>query len=75
MITKKKGLLAAFTILAVLLIALLGAKPLYHLYRDVSFYWGERTEAEKEVKAYAEEMGISYGEYPQKLIDLYGRNE
>jgi len=74
MITKKKGLLIVTTILAVLLIGLLGAKPIYFLYRDVSFYWGERTVAEKEIKAYAEEKGISYGEYPRNLIALYERN-
>ena len=47
---------------------------MYNLYRDISFYHGERTEAEKTVKAFAEEKGISYGEYPQSLIDLYERN-
>lgn len=72
--TKNKGLIAAMLILAVLLIALLGAKPLYNLYRDVSFYWEERSEAEWTVKTYAEEMGISYGEYPQSLIELYENN-
>ena len=74
MMTKKKGLLIVATILAVLLIALLGAKPMYNLYRDISFYWEERQAWEQEIKAYAEEKGISYGEYPQSLIDLYGRN-
>lgn len=70
----KKLLILAFTILAILLIALMGAKPLYYFYRDVSFYWVERSETEKTVKAYAEQMGISYGEYPQHMIDLYERN-
>ena len=70
----KRKLIGVFTILAVLLIALMGAKPLYNLYRDISFDWVERSEAEKAVKAYAEEMGISYGEYPQYIIDLYESN-
>lgn len=70
----KKGLIVAFTVLAVLLIGLMGAKPLYNLYRDVSFYWEERSEAEHVVKAYAESKGISYGEYPQYIIDLYENN-
>lgn len=70
----KKSLIALFTVLAVLLIALMGAKPMYHFYRDVSFDWKERTEAEKAVKAYAEIMGISYGEYPISLIELLERN-
>lgn len=70
----KKGLIAVFVLLAILLIALLGAKPLYNFYRDISFSWTERTETEKAVKAYAEQMGISYGEYPQYLIDLWENN-
>ena len=73
--TWKKRVLVALLILAALaLLALLGAKPLYNLYRDVSFYWQERTETEWAVKTFAEEHHISYGEYPQSLIDLYGRN-
>ena len=70
----KKRLIVLFTVLAVLLIALMGAKPMYNLYRDVSFDWKERSEAEKAVKAYAEIMGISYGEYPISLIELFERN-
>ena len=58
MITKKKGLLIVTTILTVLLIGLLGAKPIYFLYRDVSFYWGERTAAEKEIKAEPRDEGV-----------------
>lgn len=72
---KNRKLLAAiFAVLAVLLIALLGAKPIYNLYRDISFDWEERSEEEKIVKAYAETMGISYGEYPISLIELFERN-
>ena len=70
----KKSLVLLFTILALLLIALMGAKPLYNLYRDISFYWEERSEAEQEIKAYAEEKGISYGEYPYDIIGLYENN-
>ena len=70
----KKPLIAVFAVLAVLLIALLGAKPMYNLYRDISFDWEERSEQEKTVKAYAETMGISYGEYPIPLIELFERN-
>lgn len=71
----KRRLIAAFTLLTVLLIALLGAKPLYNLYRDISFYWEERSEAEHTIKAFAEEKGISYGEYPRYIIELYENNE
>lgn len=71
---KKGALTGLFLLLAVLLLGLMGAKPLYFLYRDVSFSWQERSEAEWAVKTFAQEHGLSYGEYPQSLIDLYGRN-
>lgn len=70
----KKTLIGLFALLAVLLIALLGAKPMYNLYRDISFDWEERSEQEHIVKNYAETMGISYGEYPISLIRLFERN-
>ncbi len=54
--------------------ALLLTKPAYNLYRDISFHWEERSEQEHRVKAYAETMGISYGEYPISLIELFERN-
>jgi len=71
---KKTWLAALFVLLAVLLIALLGARPLYNLYRDISFYWVERSDTERAIKAFAEEKGISIGEYPQHIIDLLERN-
>ena len=70
----RKGLIPVLAVLLVLLIALLGAKPMYNLYRDVSFDWEERSEQEHIVKNYAETMGISYGEYPVSLIELFERN-
>lgn len=73
-VTMKKGQILLFALLAVLLLGLLCAKPLYYLYRDVSFYWEERSEQEKTIKAYAESMGISYGQYPYEIIELYERN-
>lgn len=73
--TKKKvWAITAAAVLAMILLAVLLYKPLYNLYRDVSFYWEERSETEKKVKIYAETMGISYGEYPESLIELYERN-
>lgn len=51
-----------------------GAAELPGIWREISFDWAERSEAEKMVKAYAEEMGISYGEYPESLIELLERN-
>ena len=71
---KRSGLIALFVLLAVLLAGLMGARPLYNLYRDASFSWTDRSEAEKEIKAFADEKRISYGEYPQYIIDLYERN-
>ena len=70
----RKLLMAVFTVLAVLLTALLGEKTIYNLYRDISFGWEERSEQEHIIKAYAETMGISYGEYPENLIALFERN-
>lgn len=55
-------------------VCILAGPKLVGLYREVSFYWTERTEAEMKVKAYAEEKGISYGEYPASLIELLERN-
>ena len=63
--------------LLVLVIILFGAvlaKPAYYLYKDVTFYWFDRSPTEKLVKAYSEKMRISYGRYPQSLIDLLERN-
>ena len=70
----RKTLIGLFAVFIVLLIALLGAKPMYNLYRDISFDWEERSEQEHIVKKHAETMGISYGEYPQYLIDLWEQN-
>lgn len=72
--TEKKRLVLIFILLALVLILVLGARPLYNLYRDVSFGWTEHSEAELAVKAFAEENHISYGEYPQYIIDLLERN-
>lgn len=72
---KKKN--RAKILLAVLLavaLCLTGAEKLTKLYRDISFYWRERTAAEIRVKEYADEMGIAYSEYPQSLIELLERN-
>ena len=72
--TKKKWRIAALLILAVVAVGVLSFGKLVNSYRDISFYWQERTETEQKVKAYAEEMGISYGEYPESLIGLLERN-
>jgi len=74
---EKKRKIVLWVLLAVVGLALLGllfARPLWYFYKDISFSWYERTETEKLVKAYAEKMHISYGRYPQSLIDLLERN-
>ncbi len=70
----RKSLIPVLVVLTMLLAALLGSKSVYNLYRDISFDWEERSEQEHRVKAYAETMGISYGEYPVSLIELLERN-
>lgn len=77
MLTKmklKKRLWIPLAILAALLLGAMLAKPAYYFYKDVTFYWFDRTPTEKLVKAYCEKMHISYGRYPQSLIDLLERN-
>lgn len=74
MTKEKKTFLILFSVLAAVFILAASAKPLYNLYRDVSFYWVDRSETEKKIKAFAEENHISYGEYPQFIIDLMERN-
>ena len=58
----------------VLVLGALGARPLWELYQEATFYQREHTQAEYTVKAYAEEMGISYRRYPKSLIELLERN-
>lgn len=70
----KKPILAAFAVLCILLIALLGAKPIYNLYRDISFGWEERSEEAWAVKTFAEENNLSIGEWPWEIISLYENN-
>lgn len=41
---------------------------------DLTFTWQERTETEWKVKAYAEEQGYWFSQYPKSLIELLERN-
>lgn len=59
---------------AIILAGALLAKPAYNLYRDISFSWEERSPEALEVKAFAEENGLSIGEYPWEIIGLYESN-
>lgn len=72
--TKKKCFIAAAVLLAAVLTGILAKKPIYNLYRDIAFYFGERSQAEQTVHAYARQQRISYGEYPYDIIDLLETN-
>ena len=71
---KKRKLSLLVTAAMILLIALAGVKIGWDLYREAGFYWTERTETELKVKAYADEMGVSFWDYPESLIELLERN-
>ena len=71
---KNKWLKRMITALLILAIALVGAVKFPLIWREVTFHWTEHTEAELRVKAYADEMGVSYWKYPESLIDLLERN-
>lgn len=75
MIKQKRRLVALLaTVFMILLIGIGGILRFSGLWREVSFYWTERTETELKVKAFAEEKGIFYSEYPKSLIELLERN-
>jgi len=63
-----------FVVLLALLGMLLFGEGLTELYRNLTFSWEEATEAERTVKAFADEKGISYGAWPESLIELLERN-
>ena len=62
------------TLVLVLLIAVLGAKPAWYAVTDLTFYWQDRTQTEIKVKTYAEENGLHFVQYPKSLIELLERN-
>lgn len=71
---KNKKLWLALTAVLVLLIAALGAKRAWYAVQDLTFYWTERTETELKVKAFAEENGLFFAQYPESLITLLEGN-
>ena len=71
---KNKKLWLGLTLVLVMLIAALGAKPAWYWIQDVTFYWTDRTETEIKVKTFAEEKGLFFAQYPDSLIDLLERN-
>lgn len=72
---KIKFPVAAVVLLLVVMLVALGAKPLWNLYRCITYYIGEPTPGEQTVMAYAKETRVPYGTWPQSLIDLLDRNE
>lgn len=71
---KRKWPAAVLLIVAAAVLCAAFSGELKQWYRDISFYWEDRTPTERKIKKYAEEMGISYGEYPEVLIELLERN-
>ena len=71
---RNKVLALSVTVFLALAILFCGIRRLPPLIRELTFYWTEHTETELKVKAYAEENGLYYAEYPQSLIDLLERN-
>ena len=57
-------------ILAALILPLLLIKPGYYLYRELEYKYGDPSEAEQLVHAYADLADIPYGAYPKDLIAL-----
>ena len=69
--TKRK--IAAALILVLLLGTAFGA-PMARIVREATFYWYDHTETELKVKAFAEENGVFFADYPESLITLLERN-
>ena len=71
---KNRKLWLVITAALVLLIAALGAKPAWYAVQDLTFYWTQRSETELKVKAFAEEKGLFFAQYPKSLIALLESN-
>lgn len=71
---KNSPLWTAVAVLLILAIAIGGAIAGWEAYREIMFDRTEHTQAELRVKAYAEEVGVSYWKYPKSIIDLLERN-
>lgn len=69
--TKRK--IAAALILVLLLGTAFG-EPIVKIAREATFYWFDHTETELKVKAFAEENGVFFADYPESLIVLLERN-
>ena len=71
---KKKMPIILIFLLIISLAGLFFTGKLQEMYQNLTFNWETATEAEKTVKTYADEKGISYGSYPTSLIELLDRN-
>ena len=71
---KRTFLILVLILLALGLFGLLFGDQILGIYRNLTFNWQTATEAEKTVKAYADERGIPYSSYPESLIALLDRN-
>mgnify|MGYP003306623125 CR=1 FL=1 len=73
-VKENKKLRIGLTVVLVLLIAVLGAKPAWYAVTDLTFYWTDRTETEIRVKTFADENGLHFVQYPRSLVELLERN-
>ena len=71
---KNRKLWILLTMVLVLLIAVMGARPAWYALQELTFHWTERTETEWKVKAFAEENGLFFAQYPKSLIELLEDN-
>ena len=62
---KPKFPLAAFVLLAAVILFVLCARPAWNLYRYITYKLGEPTPAEQTVMAHARETGTPYGTWPK----------
>lgn len=72
--TKRTKRKIAAALILVLLLGTAFGKPIVKIAKEVTFYWFDHTETELRVKAFAEENGVFYADYPESLIALLERN-
>jgi hypothetical protein len=71
---KRKALILLLFLMLSGLGTLMFGEKIQEVYRNLTFDWENATPAERTVKAFADEKGISYGSYPKSLIALLDRN-
>ena len=71
---KRVFVIPVMILLAALLVGLVFAEDILRAYRNVSFYLDEPTETEMQVMEFAQEHGLTYGDYPASLVALLERN-